>query len=61
MQNVERRIAALESRASTADWPKFVIVRGDETHAEALKREGYAPNALNVRYVVFTSRTDASL
>ena len=53
MHNIERRIAALESQASTADAPKFVIVRIGETKAEALKREGQLPDAMNVRYVVF--------
>lgn len=53
MHNIERRIAALESQASTANAPKFVIVWIGETKAEALMREGYAPNARNVRYVVF--------
>ena len=61
MQSIERRIAALESQASTADAPKFVIVRVGETKAEALKREGHPPDAVNVRYVVFVSPTDASL
>ena len=53
MQNIERRIAALESQASTADTPKFIIIWIGETKAQALKREGQPPDAINVRYVVF--------
>ena len=52
MQSLEKRIAALETESSE-DVPKFVIVRIGETKAEALERAGYAPDAVNVRYVVF--------
>ena len=61
MQNVERRIVALENRASIDDWPKFIIVRMGETKAEARRREGYGPDAANVRYVLFISQTDTSV
>ena len=54
MQSLEKRIAALETE-STDEVPKFVIVRVGETKAEALKREGHPPDAVNVRYVVFVS------
>ena len=61
MHNIERHIAALENQANTADAPKFVIVRIGETKAEALMREGHSPDAVNVRYVVFTFPHNANL
>ena len=44
MQNIERRIAALESKASAADGAlRFVWMEQGETEADALKRAGVPP------------------
>jgi hypothetical protein len=62
MQNIERRIAALEIKANAADGAlKFVWMEQGETEADALKRAGYAPDATNVLCVMFGSPTDERL
>lgn len=56
MHNIERRIAALESQANTADASlKLVLVEAGETSAEAISRAGHPPDAANVVCVVFVS------
>lgn len=57
MLNTERRIAALEASVSD-DTMKIIVIRDDETQAEALDRIGLSPGALRV---VFISPLDARL
>ena len=62
MQSIERRVAALESKANAIDGLlKLVFVEDGESNADALKRAGYAPDAANVMLVVFVSPTDERL
>ena len=62
MQSIERRVAALEARASAVDASlKLVFLDDGETRADALKRAGYSPDAADVLCVVFVSPTDAKL
>ncbi len=49
MQTIEKRIAALEAKASD-DTVKIVVVWEGETDAEALERAGLPPDALDVVY-----------
>ena len=56
MPSLEKRIAALESQASTGDASlKLVFVEDGETSAQAMSRAGYLPDAVNVICVVFDS------
>lgn len=59
MQNINRRVAALETRARAADTSLKLIFQDDgETRADALKRAGYPPDAADVMLVMFVSPTD---
>ncbi len=56
MQNLERRVAALENQTSTTDTSvKLVFVQAGETRADALKRAGLPPDTADVMHVVFVS------
>lgn len=60
MQAIEKRVAALEAKASEGNSSfKLVLVNDGETPDQAMKREGFAPGAANVLCVVFVSPTDA--
>ena len=62
MQGIESRIAALEIKARAVDATlKLVFVGTGETEADAFKRAGYPPDAVNVMCVVFISPTDERL
>ena len=62
MQSTERRVAALEIKASAGDASlKLVFLDDGESEAAALERAGYPPDAADVLRVVFVSRTDARL
>ena len=62
MVGIERRIAALESKASKRNASfNLVLVAHGETPAQALERGGFAPDAANVMCVVFISPSDARL
>ena len=62
MQSTERRVSALEARASAVDASlKLVFVEAGETRADVLKRAGYPPNAADVMCVVIVSPTDERL
>ena len=62
MQNIERRVAALEAEAHAGDGSIKVIVAEDgETEADALRRAGYPPDAADVWCVVFASATDVKI
>lgn len=62
MQNIERRIAALEAEARAGDGSiRVVVVEDGETEAVALKRAGYPPDAADVWCVVFASAPDSKL
>jgi hypothetical protein len=59
MQSIERRVSALETRASAADDSlKVVFQDANQREAEALARAGYLPDALRV---VFVSPADERL
>ncbi len=59
MRSIERRILALENKASAADDSLKLVFQDDgETASAALARAGYPPDALRV---VFVSPTDARL
>ena len=62
MQNIERRIAALEVK-STERCTSFnlVVAEVGETQAAALERAGFAPDAADVMCVMFISPEDARL
>ena len=49
MLSIERRLTALESKASD-DTMKIIIVEDGQTQAYALSRAGYRPDALGVLY-----------
>ena len=56
MQNLEKRIAALESQSSTVDVSlKLVFAEDGETRAQAMSRAGYLPDAAGVMCVSFPS------
>ena len=62
MQSIERRVAALEARASAVDASlKLVFLDDGESEAAALERAGHPPDAADVMCVVFVSPTDARL
>ncbi len=62
MQSIERRVAALETRACAVDASlKLVFLDDGESEADALKRAGYPPDAADVMRVMFVSPTDARL
>ena len=62
MQSTERRVAALEIKASAVDASlKLVFVEAGETEADAMKQAGYPPDAADALHVVFVSPTDARL
>jgi hypothetical protein len=62
MQNIERRVAALEAEMVPDNRSfKVLIVQDGESKADALARAGYPPDAADVRYVVLVSFTDALL
>lgn len=62
MQGIERRVAALETRARAIDgaW-KLVFVADGESNADAFKRTGYPPGAENVMCVMFVTPNDERL
>ena len=62
VQNIERRIAALEVK-STERCTSFnlVVAEVGETQAAALERTGFVPDAADVMCVVFVKPNDASL
>ena len=62
MQSTERRVAALEIKASAVDASlKLVFVDDGETKADALRRAGHPPDAADVMCVVFVWPTDEQL
>ena len=62
MQNIERRVAALEAEARAGDGSiKVVVVEDGQTEADALQRAGYPPDAADVWCVVFASATDGKI
>lgn len=62
MQNLERRIHALEERASRSSDSMLVhliAVREGESNEDAIKREGFSPEATDAFYICLTALRSA--